>query len=268
MGMNPIDHSLASSTQSRTLTKNRNMHVGWAALDWLFPPSCVSCQKAGVDFCDECKASLTIIEGSVCPLCGIPHQGPGLCVFCRQSPPAFDGVRSWALYEGALRKAIRGLKYNSCLSLSLPLGEMLAGLFAQQDWQVDLVTAVPISAKRRRERGYNQSLMIARAFHRLTEIPLREQALLRLRHTASQVGLTLEQRVENAAGAFAAQRALCVGKTMLVIDDVCTSSATLRACAQALKDAGALKVYGLTVARAGFMREGQLALADELPDVQ
>jgi competence protein ComFC len=266
--MNPIDHSLASSAQSRTLTKHRNMHVGWAALDWVFPPNCVSCQKAGVDFCDECKASLTIIEQSVCPLCGIPHQGPGLCVFCRQSPPAFDGVRSWALYEGALRKAIRGLKYYSRLSLSLPLGEMVAGLFVQQDWQVDLVTAVPVSAKRLRERGYNQSLMIARAFHRLTNIPLKERALLRLRHTASQVGLTLEQRIVNATGAFAGQRAVCADKTVLVIDDVCTSSATLRACAQALKDAGALKVYGLTAARAGFMREGQLALADDLPDVQ
>jgi competence protein ComFC len=268
MGMNPIDHSLASSTQLRTLTKNRNMHVGWAALDWLFPPSCVNCQKAGVDFCDECKASLTIIEQSVCPLCGIPHQGPGLCVFCRQSPPAFDGVRSWALYEDALRKAIRGLKYYSRLSLSLPLGEMLADLFTQQDWQVDLVTAVPVSAKRRRERGYNQSLMIARVFYRLTNIPLKERALLRLRHTTSQVGLTLEQRIANATGAFAAQHALCAGKSVLIIDDVCTSSATLRACAQALKDAGALKVYGLTAARAGFMRKGQLALADDLPDVQ
>jgi len=265
MDMNPTDHSLASSTPSSTLTKNRNMHVGWAALDWLFPPSCVSCQKAGVDFCDECKASLQIIEGSVCPLCGIPYQGQGLCVFCRQSPPAFDGVRSWALYEDALRKAIHGLKYYSRLSLSLPLGEMLADLFAQQGWQVDLVTAVPVSGVRRRERGYNQSLMIARAFHRLTGIPLKERALLRLRHTASQVGLTLEQRIANAADAFAAQHALCEGKTVLVIDDVCTSSATLRACAQALKDAGALRVYGLTVARAGFMREGLLTLADELP---
>lgn len=241
------------------------MPVGWAALDWLFPPSCVSCQKAGVDFCDECKASLTIIEGSVCPLCGIPHQGPGLCVFCRQSPPAFDGVRSRALYEGALRTALHGLKYHSRLSLSLPLGEMLGDLFALQDWRVDLVTAVPISGKRRRERGYNQSLMLARGFQRFTGISLQERALLRLRHTTSQVGLTLAQRIENAAGAFAAERAVCKGKTVLVIDDVCTSSATLRACAQALKDAGASQVYALTVARAGFMREGQLALADDLP---
>lgn len=242
------------------------MNIGWAALDWLFPPSCVSCQKEGVDFCDECKASIKLIEGSVCPLCGIPRKGQGLCVFCRQSPPPFDGVRSWAVYEGTLRVVIHGLKYHNRLSLSLPLGEMLADLFAQQDWQIDLVTAVPFSAARRRERGYNQSMMIARAFQRLTRLPLRERALLRLRHTSSQVGLvTMAQRIANAAGAFGAERALCEGKTVLVIDDVCTSSATLRACAQALKDAGAMKVYGLTVARAGFIREGQMALADDLP---
>ena len=265
--MNPTDHSLASSTPSSTLTKNRVMHIGWAALDWLFPPSCVSCKKEGVDFCDECKASIKLIEGSVCPLCGVPRKGEGLCVFCRNSPPAFDGVRSWAVYAGGLRVVIHGLKYYNRLSLSLPLGEMLAGLFAQQEWQIDLVTAVPLSGRRRRERGYNQSLMIARAFQRLTGLPLREQALLRLRHTSSQVGLTLAQRLENAAGAFGAERALCKEKTVLVIDDVCTSGATLRACAQALKEAGAVRVYGLTVARAGFMREGQLTLSDDLPDL-
>ncbi len=109
---------------------------------------------------------------------------------------------------------------------------------------------VPLSADHAWERGYNQSTLLARPFALHLRIPLRPCALRRTRITQAQVGLNAQERRENVSRAFMADPRDVAGKSILIVDDVTTTGATMQACAQALRDAGARYVYGLTLARA------------------
>jgi ComF family protein len=208
-----------------------------------------------------------LVEGRLCPTCGVPHLDAGQCHFCQEDPPAFDGLRSWAIYEGVIRKMIHALKYQHRLTMALPLGQYLANFYATLHWDIDLIVPVPISSHRQRQRGYSQATAIGRVFQRHTALPLKVSALGRLKDSASQVQMhTVKERMQNVADVFWSSPSKVRGKRVLVIDDVCTSSATMRACAGALKKAGAIKVYGLTVARAGFyQQQEQFVLVDDLP---
>lgn len=241
--------------------------MGTTALDWLFPPTCVSCHAPGYELCGECRQKIKPVTGRLCLVCGVPHLTSANCHLCQENPPAFDKLRSWAVYDGVIRDMIHALKYKNRLSIALPLGQYLANFFESLNWEVDIVVPMAISPRRKRARGYNQSTAIARVFHRITGIPLRIEALGRIKHSRSQVGLSMTERLENVDAVFWASTKKNTGQRVLLIDDVCTSGATMRSAAAALKKAGAVKVYGLTVARAGFYREQQLALVDDLPTV-
>jgi ComF family protein len=117
-------------------------------------------------------------------------------------------------------------------------------------WDVDVITPVPLGLARLVQRGYNQSALLARPLALALGVRYYPQSLRRSRETRSQVGLSAAQRKENVIGAFEARSDLVSGRNILVVDDVTTSGATLEACAVALFDAGALKVFGLTLARA------------------
>ena len=261
--MNTSKNSAQTSTPN---LRQRAQNLGGTALDWLFPPLCVSCKAPGYELCPDCRVKVKLVEGRLCPTCGVPHLDYANCHLCQQNPPAFTALRSWAIYEGVTVAMVHALKYKHRLSIALPLGQYLANYFERLHWQIDLVVPVPISAARQRERGYNQAAAIARVFQRNTGLKFSGNALGRLRQTPSQVGLSLKERMSNVQDAFWASTSKVKGKRVLVIDDVCTSSATMRACAAALKKAGAAEVYGLTVARAGFYRQHEeLTLVDDLP---
>ncbi len=114
---------------------------------------------------------------------------------------------------------------------------------------VDLILAVPMHPRRARERGYNQSDLLVEALSRLIQLPMTSGSLVRLRNTPSQVSLGAEARRSNVQGAFCCNDQLFQGKGVLLVDDVCTTGATLNACATALKGAGAAPVWGLTFSR-------------------
>lgn len=122
--------------------------------------------------------------------------------------------------------------------------------------EADLLVPVPISRTRQRQRGYNQAAMLARALAENVAIPFYPQALHRVRSTPSQVGLDRNARRENVRGAFVADPRWVRGKRVVVVDDVCTSGATLEACAAALYQAGAVSVWGFTLARVILNHEG------------
>lgn len=230
----------------------RAHHFLWQMIDWVYPPRCASCGKWGDRWCSSCQGKVNILSTEeLCPLCGIPQTGLELCAECSTYQPVFTALRSWGNYEGTLRTVIHRLKYHSDIGLSENLAKPLTGLLNDLHWQVDLVTAVPLSSKRRRERGYNQAALLARWVSLSVDLPFQLNALQRLRDTTSQVGLHAHQRRQNVAGAFQARSTLANGKSVLIIDDVTTTGATMQACAHALKSAGACQVYGLTLARAG-----------------
>jgi ComF family protein len=175
-----------------------------------------------------------------------------VCKHCQSRPPHFAAIRSWAVFSGPVRQAIHKLKYKRDVSLGIVLAEPLVGLFTQLGWDCDLILAVPLGLARLKERGYNQSDLLARPLALAVGIPYQSNGLIRVRETRSQVGLTITQRHVNVNGAFQALPEIVSGRRVLVIDDVTTSSATLEACATALMEASSSKVFALTLARAGY----------------
>ena len=149
---------------------------------------------------------------------------------------------------------MHGLKYEGVRVLAEPLARLLAEHWFQQELSAEVVVAVPLHLRRERQRGYNQSRLLAAEFADKTGLSLVDGALQRTRATRAQVGLGVEERWTNVQAAFAirdtaAVQAL-VGRHVLLIDDVCTTGATLESCAQALLRAGANTVRALTVTRA------------------
>jgi len=220
-------------------------------LDLLFPPRCVGCRTVGEWLCPRCRAQIEFIHPPICPRCGRPvlHR-PHLCAVCRRAPPPLDGIRAVAYLEGVLREAIHRFKYENLQALALPLGRFLAEYLARHPLPAEVVVPVPLHPNREAERGYNQSALLARQLVQQVHLPMVEDSLQRVRETLPQVGLNVQERRENVRHAF-----LCVderlrGKQVLLIDDVCTTGATLEACSTALRDRGVRSVWGLVLARA------------------
>jgi competence protein ComFC len=190
------------------------------------------------------------INNACCPICGQPGQPGKVCRSCRKDPPPFQALRSFGMFQGPLREAIHILKYQKEIGIGEALSAHLINFVIAQGWSIDMVTAVPLSHKRLHERGYNQAALLARPLAYFLEVPYQSNAVERIRDTVSQVGLNAAERRTNVTGAFQSRPTMVEGKTILVIDDVTTTGATLQACAAALQAAGSTKVYGLTLARA------------------
>jgi competence protein ComFC len=225
-------------------------HYFWQLLDWIYPPSCSGCGAVGVRWCDDCMRETEIIEGSTCPVCGMPHSTGNTCEACQENPRHFISLQSWAIYGGKLRDAIHKMKYNKDIGIAEHFSGFLIHKLEDLMWEINLIVAVPLSKKRYRERGYNQAALLAKPVSWSTGIPFSPKALERIRETTSQVKLSADERKINVAGAFSGNSFQVMNKKILIIDDLATTCSTIDACASALLDAGAERVYALTLARA------------------
>lgn len=206
----------------------------------------MGCGREGALVCRRCRDSLSRIQPPICLRCGRPQS---VCRGCVDRLPALDGIRSPFVFEGTIRKAVHDFKYHNIRSLAPELACLLVDYLETDPVPGDLLLPVPLHPARLRERGYNQSWLLARELGRLSRIPARNDCLLRVRHTSPQVRTgRVEERLSNVAGAFACQVELR-GQRIVIIDDVSTSGATLNACAAAARKAGAASVWGLTLAR-------------------
>ena len=224
----------------------------WRLIDLIFPPSCAGCGKPGVLWCAECQEKVTRIKLPYCEKCGEPIEKSGLCKRCQARLPRYEQLISYAQFEGSIRNAIHRLKYRRDIALGLLFSEFLYGLLERMEWEIDKIVPVPLGNIRLSERGYNQSSLIAKPLAMKCQLEFDGRALFRVRDTVSQVGLSYKERRANVKDAFVAKQDHVVNKNVLLIDDVATSGATIEACTDALLEAGANKVYGLTVARATF----------------
>lgn len=219
-------------------------------LELLFPPRCVVCGRVDTWLCTECVARLPWITGAVCIHCGVPLDHGALCSRCRKVPLRLEGIRSVLLFEGPLRGAIHQLKYRHARGLAEPLGEVLAGYWQAHPLPVDVIVPVPLHPTRLRRRGYNQAAVLAYELGRRVGLPVDEGALRRIRATVSQMRLHAADRRRNVQGAFRCPDGRMEGRRVLLLDDVCTTGATLEACADGLRAGGAETVWALTLARA------------------
>ena len=218
-------------------------------LDLIFPQRCIGCGADGELLCLSCLKLFPRLTPPYCDCCAVPFSGGRLCPNCLNLPPAIDGIRSLFLHEGLARDAVHHLKYRNLKGLARPLAELMAEYLKSNPLPVDILVAVPLHSKRMRQRGYNQSDLLAEELSRLINLPTASGSLVRLRNTPSQVSLGAEARRSNVQGAFRCENPDYQGKGVLLIDDVCTTGATLNACALALKEAGAASVWGLTLSR-------------------
>ncbi|MHB0856540.1 MAG: double zinc ribbon domain-containing protein [Anaerolineae bacterium] len=219
-------------------------------LDLLFPPHCVACHHAGAWLCPDCLAMVHLIRPPMCDHCGAPRAVAGCCRACRQSASHLNGVRSAALHLAPLDEAVHALKYEGVRVLADPLAALMAACWQAHAQPVDAIVPLPLHPTRERQRGYNQSLLLAKALARSLHMPVEERWVVRTRNTRAQVGLSRTARRDNVAGAFQAQGSAAAGRRVLLIDDVMTTGATLEACAEALRHGGAAQVWALTLARA------------------
>jgi len=195
-------------------------------------------------------ATFTSVPLPVCSQCGDPVDRVGLCSRCRVSPPHIDGIRSLFIFSGVLREVVHQFKYNGIKVLAAPLGQAMVELCAAVGGSVDIVVPVPLHRARIRERGYNQSSLLAGVVAGQLGLDLNERDLCRRRSTRPQVGLDIVGRRANVTDAFACNSEAFSGRQVLLIDDVCTTGATLEACAAALYGGGVRAVFAVTLARA------------------
>ena len=230
-----------------------------ALADFFFPPLCLVCRRPVASYaetflCRSCAADLTFIDSPLCRICGImfnSREGDDhVCGNCLSAPPRFDLARSVGVYAGTLREAIHTFKYRGGLLFAKPLGRLLAehGRQVLEAGPVDLIAPVPLHCKRLRERGFNQSLELARCVGKSWGIAVAAESLQRIRQTPQQTTLSRQERARNVRGAFAWEGSRLGGKRVLLIDDVYTSGATADECAGVLKKAGAGMVAVLTLA--------------------
>lgn len=217
--------------------------------------------------CPECVASIHPIRGKVCSICGervlssyaeCDDDGLLRCPPCRRVEHAFHRAIAYGSYDGALRELIHLLKYSGVRPAANVLGCMLAETLAVleplfRDSAV-LLVPVPLSSNKKRQRGFNQAELIARAALKKRALCRHFQfipdVLVRVRDTHSQIGLTSHQRRENLRGAFVVAREQDVaGRELVVVDDVYTTGTTVSECARVLQRAGAVRVWIVTVAR-------------------
>lgn len=201
--------------------------------DLLFPPRCAVCHLLGADLCQDCLKKLK------------PRSGPQ------------GWILAGAAMEGIVEPLVYALKYKGMYRLAVPLGDWLAGAIglrrdtATMFGDNPLIVPVPLHARRLRERGYNQAALLAHRLAVAAMMPIDETALTRVRATGSQVEThSREERLENMRGAFQCTHPeLVKGRDVVLVDDVCTTGATLEDCARALRVAGAASIHAIVLAR-------------------
>jgi ComF family protein len=237
--------------------------------DIIYPPRCAVCKQflwkgplvkeiGSLPFCPTCLSDFRDVASPLCPVCGKPFPSEVKedhpCEDCLRKRPFYEAAWAPYRYEGAILKAIHRLKYGSKSFLAEALGPLLARFMeSRYKKSGDLLTIpVPLHPKRMRERGFNQSLLLARHVARGASADLDFLSLKRVRYTLPQTRLAKKDRQKNVRGAFQLKnREAIKGKTILLVDDVVTTGNTLNECARILKKGGARKVFGVSLARAG-----------------
>lgn len=219
-------------------------------LDWIFPRYCLGCGSEGSWCCEKCWCEkMQFVEVQVCPICRQVSDRGIVCVEC-SGKSDIDGLVVALQKNDFLAELVFQFKYEDLYDLDEVLTGALVEACQKISLDIDLLCCVPLSKKRYWWRGFNQSERMAVILARNIEKPFYD-GLVRHSFHRRQVGLSRKERMKNVKGVFEIKRGEenFVGKNILLVDDVCTTMATLNECAQVLKKAGANKVVGVVLAR-------------------
>jgi len=248
-----------SSTALPVATGRPGKQIGMMLANMLIPPVCLACDAQVGDpgsLCPRCWGEISFIEKPYCAITGAPFGfdlGEGaLSAGAIANPPVFARARAVAFYDNVARKLVQGLKFSDRTDLAPWMARWMvrAGKELLQDAPV--IVGVPLHRRRMFLRRFNQSAELARHIAKISDNKYAPQILQRIRATRQQVGLKAKERQANVRGAFhvpAEQKINVTGKSVLLIDDVLTTGATLNAASRALQRAGAKSVDCLTFAR-------------------
>lgn len=223
----------------------------YSFLNFFLPPVCANCKKVGASICQECLEQITWLQEPICHQCGrvTPHPTETCSACCRQPLPLTQ-IRTAVLFTGPLPPIIHHLKYKNGFGLAEPLANLMVNAWKQWQTPIDLVIPIPLHQERLKHRGYNQSHLLAQHFCQQLHLPENQTCLKRIKHTQPQVNLNASERLLNVKDAFSADPHSVQQKEVLLVDDVCTTGATLAAAANALLKAGAHSVSAYCLARA------------------
>ena len=205
--------------------------------------------------CEKCYKNLPFIKNKqICLICGSPIKSLAeICEHCYNKRPYYNFARTVFEFDSEISKLVQAFKYNNSKYLFKPLSFYMANIYKNNDFNCDFIVPVPLSKENYTERGYNQSLLIAEHLAKLTNKPLLEKSLIRVKDTDTQTNLTRKERNENLKDAFkVTKRKDIKDKNILLIDDVLTTGATVNNCCYKILNAGAKSVFVATVARTPY----------------
>jgi ComF family protein len=240
-------------------------------LDVIFPIQCLGCKTEGAWLCEKCLRAIPLKETDHCPQCKQASSGGAYCEHCRERS-LLAGIAVAADYHNStVAQAIKTLKYRFIPDVGTQLSRLLvwrvqdlARRARQADWlgvagetpfsfftdfSNKVIIPVPLHPRRLRWRGFNQAAQLAHGFAKGLELNCNDVDLRRVRYTTSQAQLHADERKKNLENSFVWRGGDLAGRNILLIDDVATTGATLQACGQALKIAGAGRIWGLVVAQ-------------------
>ena len=232
-------------------------------LDLVFPPICLLCQKSlksknpRFPVCELCHYEIRLNKPPFCAKCSRPHADPGgtICPECLKTKPAFDIAWGCCEYTEPMKKLVHLFKYNQKTSLQYYFHEQVCRFIDESHPRLfgfELLMPVPLHSARLRERGYNQSELLARRLSEKFHINISARNLVRTKHTHHQALLSQKERWTNVRGAFKIKHSSEIkNQNVLLFDDLLTTGATASEAALALKSSGAKKVGLLTLAIAG-----------------
>ncbi|MDP1758759.1 MAG: ComF family protein [Thermodesulfovibrionales bacterium] len=240
----------------RDILKSRGYAVASRLLNLIYPSICPLCSNLSDSFkhspiCTTCWAGIKRYSGPSCRICAVPLVSvhATVCKECLTHSPSFSVVLNYGIYSDARAEAINLMKFSGLRRFANPLGKLLLNLEMPE---CDGIIPVPLSKNALRERGFNQSLLMAKVISKNLRIPVHMDTLLKIKDTLPQVGLNAKERMKNLRGAFKASGKIS-SLRLLLLDDVMTTGATARECSKTLMSAGAKEVIVITLARAGMI---------------
>ena len=224
--------------------------VAEVILDCVYPRICPVCNKIvsvfGRDICPECERRLTYVGDSFCMRCGKPvDEDEEYCIDCISGEHVYDEGRAALVYDEYMSKSIYRFKYNGKREFASFYGRVMTDCLGRKikSWKADAIVPVPVHKSKLKKRGYNQALLLAKELSVRLDIPLYDGLVCRRAATAVQKELSAKERQNNLKKAFNVTQNVVKLDTVLIVDDIYTTGATVDAMARCLKGAGVQKVY-------------------------